>query len=360
MSKTFVFSTISGGYFVSQTAILNIVMSSINNVDAYFGNSGGAIANLISLKYSGSSKSMEKVLYSIDKEIFIKKWVTDNHPLSSIISPVISLVKNSFYRESSGSRELIDAFFTPSELKDTEFWIGKYNITSNFNHILTTRGPGQSIFNTQLSSASQNTYLEDMTGTFTVEYADGDIGKISKTLDATSAIPGYKPPVTDDNGNHYVDGGVGAPTPGTSMNNIIVDYALNSAPVGDKFHIFYVIGPKYIDEGIEDIKPTYHWIKQIMKTTKAMLNFSIYRERQLIFDSWIRMTGNTIYTDAFSYRRVSGSDLKSFLDSINNKHYFVTCYSDSDSIDIVSFVRTDLEKEYKKSFDKAFFEIFYI
>ena len=63
MSSIFIVSPISGGTFVSQTAILTHIRRVVPKVDAYFGNSGGAIANLIAMKYNGNRKSIEKVLY---------------------------------------------------------------------------------------------------------------------------------------------------------------------------------------------------------------------------------------------------------------------------------------------------------
>jgi len=211
MSSTFIFSTISGGYFVSQTAILSTILPAISQVDAYFGNSGGAIANLIGLKWSGTSESIERVLYSIDKDMFVKPWVSDNMPLSKVLSPFISLFTSSFYKDSKGPKEIMEVFYTKEELKKSEMWIGKFDINANFNHLLCSKKSGESIFDTQLSQSYNTTYLEDMTGSFNVEYAEGSIDTISQTLNATSAIPGYKPPI-DINGTPFVDGGVSSPT----------------------------------------------------------------------------------------------------------------------------------------------------
>ena len=63
----FVFSCLSGGYFVTQTAILTVLLESLEKsnktnkkIDFYFGNSGGAISNLISLQYSKEKESIER------------------------------------------------------------------------------------------------------------------------------------------------------------------------------------------------------------------------------------------------------------------------------------------------------------
>ena len=360
MSSTFIFSTISGGYFVSQTAILATILPNIAKVDAYFGNSGGAIANLISLKYSGTSESMERVLYAIDKDIFVKPWVSDNMPLSKILSPFISLFTSSFYKESKGPKELMEVFYTKEELRKAEMWIGKFDINANFNHLLCSKKSGQSIFNTELSQTYNTKYLEDMTGSFNVEYADGDIDVISNTLNATSSIPGYKPPV-DIDGTPFVDGGVSSPSPGSAFTNVLLEYSKAAA---HKFRVFYNIGPKFVDSDIEYVKPSSHWSSQIFRTLKSLLNFSISRERQMLFNTWLKMCDKTHYNTAdVAFKKVTGKEaLKTYLDTLknNNNHYFVTCYSIDESINVLNFNKDDLKRVYKKCYDNVFFEIYSI
>ena len=362
MTSTFIFSTISGGYFVSQTAILATILPNITKVDAYFGNSGGAVANLIALKYSGTSESMERVLYSIDKDIFVKPWVSDNMPLSKVLSPFISLFTSSFYKDSKGPKELMEIFYTKEELRKAEMWIGKFDINANFNHLLCSKKSGQSIFNTELSKAYNTKYLEDMTGSFNVEYADGDIDVISDTLNATSSIPGYKPPVTIKE-TLYVDGGVSSPSPGSAFTNILLDYRADNPAHNIRF--FYNIGPKFIDSDIEYVKPSSHWSSQIFRTLKSLLNFSISRERQMMFNTWIQMCkradDDARYTAAgVTFKKVTGKDaLKTYLDTLTG-HYFVTCYSIDESINVLNFNKDDLKRVYKKCYDNVFFEIYSI
>ena len=360
----FVFSTISGGYFVSQTAILATILPAINNqVDAYFGNSGGAIANLLALKYSGTSESIERVLYSIDKDMFAKPWVSDNMPLTKVLSPFVSMFTNSFYKESKGPEELVEVFYSKDELRNAEMWIGKFDINANFNNLLCSKKKGNSIFNTQLSQTHNTKYLEDMTGSFTIEYADGNIQTISNTLNATSAIPGYKPPI-DIDGTLYADGGISSPTPGSAFTNILLEYAVAN-PIADdanKFQFFYVIGPKFVDTDIEYVKPTSHWSSQIFRTLKSLLNFSITRERQMLFDTWVKITGQSNYSSSITGpEKIKGKDnLNTRLTALNNKHYFITCYSSDDTISVINFSKDDLKSTYKKCYDNVFFEIFYI
>ena len=357
MVKTFVFSTISGGYFVSQTALTTIIRQ-VTDVDAYFGNSGGAIANLLSIKYSGTTESVERVLYSIDRNMFIKPWVSENHPLYKVISPFASLFKESFYKQSDTQEELITSFFTEQELKSNEMWIGKYDITSNFTTLLCSKSKNDTLFSSSISSAEQIRYLEDMGSTYRIDYADGNIKKISDTLNATSAIPGYKPAIEID-GVYYVDGGVSSPSPGSSFVNILSNYAdgLDS----EKIRFFYVIGEKYIDSDIEMLKYGGHWSRQISRTLKSVINSSIYRERQLMFQTWLNMINETKYSsdEVSSVTKKGYKNFKEFYDSNETKHMFITCYSTGPSIDIINFDKKDLKDTYKKCYDQAFFEIFY-
>lgn len=355
MTSTFVFSTISGGYFVAQTAILASILPAIDNdVDAYFGNSGGAIANLIALKYSNSSESIERVLYSIDKDLFVKPWVSDNNPLSKVLSPFVSLFTNSFYKDSKGPKDLMEVFYNKEELRKAEMWIGKFDIGANFNHLLCSKQRGQSMFNTELTKTYNTSYLEDMTGSFNVEYADGDIDTISKTLNATSAIPGFKPPINID-GTLFVDGGVSSPTPGSAFTNVLLEYAASNP--GNNFRFFYNIGPKFIDSDVEYVRPTNHWSRQIMRTLKSLLNFSISRERQMLFDTWLKMCGKAKYDTSITFKKVKGkTELATYLANLN--HYFVTCYTSNDSVDVINFDKEDLKRVYKKCYENVFFEIY--
>lgn len=358
MSSNFIFSTISGGYFVSQIAILGNVLNAVDNIDAYFGNSGGAIANLVSLKYSGTSKSIEKVLYTIEKDIFVKPWVSNNHPLSGIISPFISLFKSSFYKESKGSKELIEIFYTENEFRNTEFWIGKFNIAANFNELVCTKEKGKSIFNSQLTNTEENKYMEDIAGNYNIQYANGKIDVISETLDSSASIPGYKPPVQDSNGNYYADGGISSASPGSYFSNIFLNYSKTKT---DNYHFFYIIGSKYVDRNVDNLNPTNHWTIQIIDSMKSLLNFSKYKDRQILFDTWVKMSGQTSFNNAFSFSIKKGKDeLKTFLDSIKDKHYFVTCYTKSEPVNILNFNKEDLKRIYKDAYDNTFFEIFYI
>jgi len=357
MSKTFVFSTISGGYFVSQTALVTIIREVIQiKPTAMFGNSGGGIANLLSMKYSGTKESVERVLYSIDSTMFIKPWISETNPFYKIMSPFSSLFQESFYKSSDNQEELFNTYFTQTELKDCELWIGTYDVTSNFTSLLCTGAKSNSIFVNSIDAPTEVDYLEKVAGVYKVAFANGDIGKISKTLMASSSIPGYKPPVEID-GSFYVDGGVSSPSPGSSFVNLLT--TLPSLPLSsdEKFVFFYVIGDKYIDKDIEMLGKGGHWGSQISRSLKSVLNSSIYRERQLLLQTWVSMIGATKLSDTTYVTKKGKDELAAFYD--NEKHMFITCYSKGPTVDIINFTKDDLRTTFHECYDKAFFEIYY-
>ena len=360
MTKIFVFSTISGGYFVSQTALVTIIREVIpKKPTAMFGNSGGGIANLLSMKYSGTKESIERVLYSIDRTMFIKPWVSETHPFYKVLSPLASLFQESFYKSSDNQEELFNTYFTESELKDSELWVGTYDITSNFTSLLCTGSKSNSIFENTIDTPPEVDYLEKVAGVYKVEFANGDIGKISKTLAASSSIPGYKPPVEIDN-SFYVDGGVSSPSPGSSFVNLLTTLVTGGEPI----IFFYVIGDKYIDKDIEMLGKGGHWGTQISRSLKSVLNSSIYRERQLMLQTWVSMIPAVLAIDNLSdtnYVSKKGKDeLKAFYDGHPDKHMFITCYSKGPTVDIINFTKEDLRSTFHECYDKAFFEIYYL
>ena len=257
--------------------------------------------------------------------------------------------------------EFIKVFYTENELKQTEFWIGKYNLNSNFTTLLCSKNKGESIFNNYITSSSDLRYIENITGTFEIDYADGNLEKIADTLNATSSIPGFKPPIKI-NDTFYVDGGVSSPSPGSTFTNVLLKYgaAQLAADNTEKFHFIYTIGEKYIDKDIERIKPLSHWSMQMYMTLKSLLNCSKIRERQLMLNTWAHIIGETSF-DNIQFTTIKGKkDLKTFLTANNNKHIFITCYSKGDSCDILNFTKEDLKRLYKDCYDKSFFEIFYV
>lgn len=357
MSSMFVFSCISGGYFVTQTAILTVLLESLEKsnktnkkIDFYFGNSGGAISNLISLQYSKEKESIERVLYSLDDDIFIAQWVNPNVPFSSISSKLISLFKSSFYTEGKGNKKLLDTFFTERQLKGTEMWIGKFNIKKNKTDLLCTCDKTSSSLRQYINEA----FMLDMSGVSQIEYAEGNKDKISQTLNATSCIPGIKPSIKINNQN-YMDGGLGSSSTGSLMMNSILNYANANAK---KYQFFYVIGPNYNSIKGDDDKS--HWSQELVRAVDQLTRSMIYRERQHIFETWMKIIG---VSNASSLTKITvkGEDnMKTFFnDHGDTKHFFCTCHTVNKKLNIVHFNKDKLKDILKDSYKNITFEIYY-
>ena len=358
--STLVFTPISGGYFVSQTAILAVIMNAINTKglakpDAYFGCSGGVIANIIAMKYTNSKETMEKILYAIERDMFLRPWVN----LNIVAEKLFSFFKSSLYKKGIGNKAFLENLYTSREFKDTESWILKYDMTANYSTLVCSKGDGTSVFNTQLKSSTQIEYREEIAGCYEIIYADGNLSLLADCINASMSIPGYKPPV-EVLGDYYLDGGIAAASPGSLFTNIFLEYA-NTAPHDTEFaHYFYVIGPQYVDKDIEKDGHKKHWLSQTFKSIGSLLQFSIYRERQNLLNTWVQICGPKHFDNSFTRETLKGeTELANFLALRNDKHYFVTCYTADEKVNIVNFGKKDLKRVFDTCFSNTHFDIFW-
>jgi len=347
MSLTLIISPISGGLFVSQIAILTAILETDVTIDAYFGNSGGSIANLIALKFNKSNPKMsiKRILFRINKSMFTKPLVSTTNPLSSILSTTLSLFSSYLNKNGNGTTELIDDLFTETELNNTEFWIGRYNIKNNYNELICSKT--SSIFEIDMK------YLRNISGTYNVTYAGGDKEQIAMAISASASIPGLKPPVKNKiNNNIYWDGGIGMASPFTAFINT---WRKKIEDEGKTPQIWYNMGSNYIDADIEHFNESAHWSIHLLTTIKWMSNFTIQRERQVIFDMWSSLIG----TDAVTKTIKTGKELKLFYPNITNKAYFITCYTSVSGVNLTTFNKESMEKEYTEAYDSTTFDIYY-
>lgn len=348
MSLTLIVSPISGGLFVSQIATMTAILETGVTVDAYFGNSGGAIANLIALKFNKTNhrRSMLRTLLRINKTMFTKPLVSTNNPLSSVLSAALSLLSSHLNKNGDGAITLIDDLFTESELRSTEFWIGRYNIKGNYNELVCSKSRS-------VLFELDTTYLRNINGTYNISYTDGNKDQIANAISASASIPGVKPWVIDDiNNNLYWDGGIAMASPFTAF---ITSWYKRIVAKGEIAQIWYNMGSNYIDADIEYFNESAHWSSHLLTTIKWMINFTIQRERQVIYDMWIVIVGNRTVKTV----KKTGKELKTFYPTIQNKYYFVTCYSSVTGINLTTFNRDSLEKEYNEAYESTTFEISY-
>lgn len=350
MTTKIVFSSISGGYFVSQTSILTAIKTSFpdgQDFDIYFGNSGGAISNLLSLQYNGTKESVERVLYSISSSMFISPWVSTNIPFSSVASRMFSVFKSSFYNDGKGSKDVLRSFFTKRQLSQTEVWMGKFNIETNKNALLCTSNTTKSVLRPYIN----DDYVKEFSSVESIRYADGNIDDISETLNATSSIPGYRPGVKINN-VEYMDGGIGSASSGGLLMNSIWRH---SQATGNNYQFFYVIGPDFTDD--TESKKT-HWVQELGTAVKQFTRTSIYRERQALFELWLRINSQNDTTNLTTSTIRSRSDLSTFFTTNATGSYFITCYAKNRKVNIINFDRQELKDTFDDCFDNVYFEVY--
>ena len=348
---TYLISTVSGGYFIRQLAVAQHILSMNYNIDGYFGNSGGAIANLLSLKYNQTTQSILRILNALRPEMFVTPWVRARG--LEMFSPLISMFSSSLYDGSKGVTQILKMFYTPEELRGVEMWVGKYDARANLNFAMSTKARGNSIFTT-IDTANNKRYFEDLTGTFNVEYANGDFDLISKYVEATSNIPGFKP-ATD---GKFIDGGVGSASLGSVFINLFKEsYDAHVAGGGDDPVVFfYNQGRQYIDDDIETISTQRHWMIQMSKMGQWLINFRILTEKQMLLEAWLSMIGKKF--DEVNFNQYTETQFRNF--DPTNKHMFVTAYTDAgDKINIVNFSYPELEASYRAALGSTRFDVYH-
>ena len=352
----FVFSCISGGYFVSQSAILTILLESLNksektnkNIDFYFGNSGGAISNLISTQYSGEKETIERVLYSIKNSMFLSNWVSGNVPFSNVSSKLIAMFKSSFYTQGKGSKNLLNTFYTSRQLKETELWIGKFNLDKSKTDLLCTSSQA----NSKLSTYINSDYMTDLSNVFEIKYADGDKDIIADSLNATSSLPGFKPPLKIGKYN-YMDGGLGSASTGSLLLNSIKRYSQQNND--KKYQFFYVMGPNYSEFAP---KPESHWAKELTFAVNQLTRSLIYRERQQIFETWMNIISVSDISGLVKITVTGQTQIRDFFNEHGSKHFFATCYTKDKKLNILNFDKGDLKTIFEETYNSVYFEIYY-
>lgn len=354
----YIISTVSGGYFIRQLAAIEHIRSMGLSIDGYFGNSGGAIANLLSIKYNNSTESILRILNSLRSNMFANPWVRARG--LQMFSPWISILSDSLYDGSKGIKEILKMFYTPAELRGVEMWVGRYDACANINYVMSTKAEGTSNFTT-LTDANNTRYFEDMTGTYDIEYANGNFDVVSKYIEATSNIPGVKPPTE----GKYIDGGVGSASLASIFVNVFKDNYDNEVPQGvdggtrkTNVVMFYNQGRHYIDEDIETFSSDRHWIVQMSKMGQWLINFRILTEKQLLFEAWLGMIGKKF--NEVTFTAMTEPQFRTFISDGTERHIFATTYSENgEKINIVNFNYRDLEKSYKDSLKSTKFDVYH-
>jgi len=193
---------VSGGHFVNQVALISLLCDHNYKPKLLLGSSGGAIAAYIGLcadwKYNGILRVME----DISSELFVKSWWgTTLGP--HIPSGVIGIFKGAIYKHGKGADEVLKKYLTPDSVTRCEIWAGTYNKDTGTAGMFCNKSYEKSYVKSDDSIPSMPT---------TINYLNGNIDNVSKSIYASSCIPTLLPAV-DIGGEKYFDGGLVSASP---------------------------------------------------------------------------------------------------------------------------------------------------
>lgn len=367
MGLELVYSPISGGYFVAQTAILGILLESRKGLaqgiqpDAYFGASGGNLASILSLAFNDASESIERVTKRLNSKMFVSNWWRGK--FNSLPSAIVGVFKSGgIYKEGKGADKLIEDIYTSEDFKDgPEVWSLTFNTGIELGALNCTKSKSSTIFGKYLD----DDYLID-SGCGEVNYLNSDLKKISDVTMASASIPGLKAPVKIG-GQKYVDGGISRASPGTFFNEAIIDLRDAEPSYSGYLHYYYILPSQLTDDTTRHnfIKSTEssnsHWITKLIEHIKNFTVSVSFTDKYSVFENWLRVTGlKRKNLTELTITKVTVSKLKPVLESLNDSHYFMIFYPTKDAtVDITDFDNIHIEENYSLASKNITVEIYH-
>lgn len=345
-------SSISGGYFVSQVAIITMLMevrsrSKINKkfFDIYFGASGGNLANIISTCFEDTKESIERILYSLESKIFVKNWWKGKARF--LDSKILFLFKNTFYDSGDNIYDVLKKLINEDHFLSKEIpeiWTLTFNSSKSKPTIFCNLNEEDSYF-------KDDTIKDDLQELET-KFLSGDLEKISKTMMASASVPGVKSGVEIDEEKH-VDGGVASPTPYYYFSKLIEKKCKDNF-FTPPYHFFYLLPhgkQKKESDTVQDSSFTEILINN--------LQFTIFKDKTLVFDSWLKIINKSQENlDVIKESNISKKKLLEILDSNYNNDYFAIFYTDTYPINITNFGNVELEFAFNKTYSSIHLELF--
>jgi hypothetical protein len=367
MGLELVYSPISGGYFIAQSAILGTLLEARRGLaqgsqpDAYFGASGGNLASILSLSFKDTSESVERTAKRLSSDMFVRNWWRGK--LSVLPSAVAGVFKNSgIYREGKGADKLLEDVFTSQDILDgPEIWSLTFNTGVELGALNCSKPRANSIFADYLD----DDYLIE-SGCGEVNYLDADLKRIADVTLASASIPGLKASV-EIGGQRYVDGGIARATPGTFFNEAIIDLRDAVPAYSGYLHYYYILPSQLGDDTTRHnfIKSTEsingHWITRVVEYIKNFTVSATFTDKYSVFENWLRVAGlKRKNLTEITLTDVTANKLKPVLESLNDKHYFMIFYpTDDAAVDITDFDNKHLEENYTKALNSIKVEIYH-
>lgn len=363
MSLDILILPISGGYFVSQAALVSKLLEAKTfltkkRFDVHMGASGGNLVGLLSLHFNEGKESFERILDKIHSGIFVRNWFQGR--FSFLPSYIAGVFSESLYKPGAGSEDMFrklykkELFLSPYT---PEIWSLTFNELSHKGSLNCSKRKQDSILSTYID----NEYMR-FAGCDEINYLDGDADKICNTANASGNIPGFRKSV-EINGQRYLDGGLSRGSPGSLFTNVLHEKIKNeNIPV---IHYFYIQGPA-MSEGNEGIIASNNvsrqaWLSDILQSMKHIVNASVFEDKMMCFEGWMRSTGKK-YSELTreTYATTTLKKLKTLMLEKENVSYFMVCYISKDVfVDITNFTGKDAINKFREAYDLTCFDIFY-
>ena len=347
----FCYLTISGGYFISQLAILiklykaRSTFLTNHHFDAIFSASGGNIAAYLSLLFNNNETSIERKLDKINYTLFVNEWSKGRIKVG-----LINLFQSTLYTDGVGMRDFITRNFENLNSQHLpEIWSLCYNQDVDCGGLFCSKSFDNSLF--------KQTVDADLikSGVGIINYLDGDSKLISDICIASAAIPGVVKPVSI-NDTLYIDGGVLNATSGSYFTDVQFDCSY--------FHYYYVLPCRIYDIDIKQKfnkkKEETHWTSSMFNAVKNITSSQIINDKNFMFENWKRRTGLTkAQITSSTYHDISDADLSHLLKTLNTKHFFMVVYTDMCNVDISRFTSSELKHEFNKAIRSVNIEIYF-
>lgn len=365
----FVFAPISGGYFVSQAAILSMFKEARNSSaslklepDAYMGASGGAIASVLALVSDKTVYNMRSIVGLLRPSLFIKSWWATGFKF--IPSFLLALFKTAIYDDGIGTLEIVNDFFSKTKLEQgPEVWILAFDKNGRSGDLFCTKDSDKAMFEVDSFFKGSESGLGRI-----IYIGSENKNMLNKALEATSCIPGIKAGVTikvEDEKVTYIDGGISGATPLRFFSNSILEKSQ-----GKKLHLFYILPNNIFDdavrnrsirkkEGVGDTVSEKHWVSDLFEVLHSLNLANMLQEIEILFLTFMRKVNKAREELVMEQLdNLTVLQLRDLMEINDDTEYLMIAWSDEAFVKIASFTKEQLQTEFDKAVNSLHVRIY--
>jgi hypothetical protein len=206
---------VSGGSFVCQSACLIELYEAKKKLhggkfksykqykpDICLASSGGNVTTWLSIAGDFTTNGILRMVCKLEDSMFVKSWFPDS--LFFIPTVALGVFKGSLFRAGYGPKCLLDRYYSPKTLSNTEVWIGTHNQTFNKAEFFCNKKREDALIKQEFFAA--DTELHDIMNLRYLGDEEDYTIKLAKACSASASIPYIVEPQIID-GNVYTDGG---------------------------------------------------------------------------------------------------------------------------------------------------------